>query len=317
MGQELTIGRAYSNLLRLEGEEISRVHCIIYRRGEDYVLRDLDSKNGVLLNGQKVGNIVINPGDIVQVGKYTVLFDPPNDFDLTGFLKRHNATLPRNEGATTPQAPTHELESTSEVDVTLHTFRADIVGGGNPIAFALTDIEEMSDTQYSQHNPQFLTELLRFHRQLAVTPAADETDDEEVFYQHVLQATAAAVGADRGVIVLRDETGDILRLGAILPRDRDVSVNRVVLRYGLREQKAVLCNDAQNEPRFAKTDTVRREKIGSLAAYPIVRGDATIGLIYVDVLQETNAFRREHLLLLYFVARMLLLYRGRKAPVKN
>ena len=46
MGQEITIGRAYSNLLRLEGEEVSRVHSILYRRGSEYVLRDLDSKNG-------------------------------------------------------------------------------------------------------------------------------------------------------------------------------------------------------------------------------------------------------------------------------
>ena len=34
IGLELTIGRSYSNRLRLEGADISRAHAIIYRRGD-------------------------------------------------------------------------------------------------------------------------------------------------------------------------------------------------------------------------------------------------------------------------------------------
>jgi hypothetical protein len=313
MGQELTIGRAYSNLLRLEGEEISRVHCIIYRRGEDFILRDLDSKNGVMLNGQKVGNIVISPGDTVVVGKYTLLFDPPSGFDLDDFLQRHNASPPAGNGGAPEAAATEkEIETAGEsVDQTLHTFHAET----SQVFFTIGEVEGMTDTQVSQHSTQFLAEMLRLHRQLGITIGAEDTDSDEALFEHFLAAAVAALGADRGVVVLRDETGDVLRLGAIMPKDKDVSVNRVVLRTVLREHKAVLCNDTQNDSRFLKTDTVKREQIGSLIAFPLMQGDTATGLVYADAQNRPNAFRREHLLLLSFVARLLALLV--RTPVKG
>jgi hypothetical protein len=54
---------------------------------------------------------------------------------------------------------------------------------------------------------------------------------------------------------------------------------------------------------------VRKENIGSLAAYPLMRGDTALGLIYVDAVGRANAFRREHLLLLHFAGRLLLLHK--------
>jgi len=77
LGQEITIGRGYSNLVRLDGDEISRVHAIIYHHGNQYVIRDLDSKNGVFLNGNKVSMGELRPGDRIQIGQYCLLYDPP------------------------------------------------------------------------------------------------------------------------------------------------------------------------------------------------------------------------------------------------
>ena len=318
MGQELTIGRAYSNLLRLEGEEISRVHCIIYRRGDDHVLRDLDSKNGVLLNGEKVANKVVEPGDVVQVGQYVMLFDPPDDAALEEFLEAHGAVFaqkgdsvplppsvsPRSPVSPPPPAAYVPDDNTSDHDVTLHTFRSDT---HQPITFSTAEVEGMADTQFARQNAQFVSELMRMLRQLSVPVTAEDTDDDDALYAHFLGAVLQATGADRGVVVLKDDTGDILRLGAIVPRDRDVSVNRVVLRAALRERKAVLCNDAVGDPRFLKTETVRKENIGSLMAYPLVRGDATCGLLYLDTQGRQGAFRRDHLLLMHFAARLLVM----------
>jgi len=102
LSQELTIGRAYSNLLRLEGDEISRVHCILYRRGEETVLRDLDSKNGVLVNGTKTGNFALSQGDVIQVGKYVMLFDPPSQDVVDEFLVRYDVSPSRPVEAARP-----------------------------------------------------------------------------------------------------------------------------------------------------------------------------------------------------------------------
>lgn len=302
MGQELTIGRAYSNLLRLEGEEISRVHAIIYRRGEDYVLRDLDSKNGILLNGQKVVNALLGSGDQINVGEYTVLFDPPQDYDVSEFLKRHDASMESEVHTTRP----------TELD-TSYVFgrgaQSALNGSGSApesedeVFFATDRIDALLGQQHDEHTGGFGRDLLTLHRHLGTT---HDGDDEGVpLPQRLLAALIATLGADRGVVVYRDGVGDGLSLAAIMPGDKDVAVNRVVLRTVLRERKAVLCNDAQTDKRFSSTETVKKDKIGSLISFPIMRKNEALGLVYLDAISRTGVFKQEHLLLICIATRIM------------
>lgn len=340
MGQEITIGRAYSNLLRLEGEEVSRVHAIIYRRGPDYILRDLDSKNGVLLNGHKVINCTVHPGDSIQVGKYHVIFEPPAAFDLAGYLRRNRINIPPevvaagrdiDTGSGLPRgeagdraadkpgegAPLREIAGgEDEVSQASVNFRAGAEmaepsssspGDDLPeIAFSVERIEQMLEKKESSPSPEFSADLIRLHRGMSRLSSPSDSDEGPEAQQHLLELVVSLLHADRGVIIYYD-TGEVLRLGGIVPRDRDVSVNRVVLRSGLRERKAVLCNDVQNDSRFARTETVRKDRIGSIISYPLVRGDTVLGLIYCDTQDRTNAFREDHLPLVRIAARLLMI----------
>lgn len=298
MGQELTIGRAYSNLLRLEGEEISRVHAIVYRRGTDYILRDLDSKNGVFLNGQKIGNAMLGAADEIQVGKYTMLFDPPGDYNLKAFLRKHHVDVEDDAEAVSPAG----VEDTSSA----HDHSVSFSSGQPQVFFTLDEIEQMLQSQASLLTPQLLPDLLRMMGELTRTNGFEHTGDQGMLSSRFLAAALVATGADRGVIALRDNGEEGLRLAAILPSDKDIAVNRVVLRAVLKGQEAVLCNDTATDERFQKNETVQKEHIGSMIACPLLPGEeASRGLIYCDVIDKNNAFRREHLLVLHFIARLL------------
>lgn len=306
MGQELTIGRAYSNLLRLDGDEISRVHAIVYRRAGDYILRDLDSKNGVFLNGQKVANALIGGGDEIRIGRHLMIFDPPEGFDMKAFLRKHNLAQMDETMGVGVSSTFHGADTNSAPNraVSAQPTSSD---SGIQVFFALNEVEGMADSVRIPSTDEFFSELLRMNQKLTELSNPDELEDESAVYQHFLNATVTALGADRGVIVLKEEGGEVLKLGSIIPKDKDVSVNRVVLRSALRQNEAVLCNDALNDERFARTETVAKERIGSLIAYPMMRGDQPAGLIYADVQDRSGAFRREHLLILRFVSRLLLL----------
>ena len=301
MGQEITIGRAYSNLLRLEGEEISRVHAIIYRRGNDYVLRDLDSKNGVYLNGERIATSLVASGDEMRIGNFVLLFDPDPEFDITGFLRQHNVRPITDTGSASAEDP----DTSGMPDDESFTY---VVGSQDQVFFTLADIDKLADPRQLASSSQFVAEIINLLNRLGNMQTAEESDEAAAVYQHLLNCLVEAIGAERGVIVLRDEARDKLRLGAIIPPDRDIAVNRVVLRCALREQQAVLCNDPTHDSRFQETDTVQRERIGSLIAYPVIRGENAAGLIYADVRERTNVFRREHLVLLQFVSRILLMW---------
>jgi pSer/pThr/pTyr-binding forkhead associated (FHA) protein len=73
---EVTIGRKEGNTIRLTERNISRRHAQLVRVGSVYKLRDLDSYNGVLINGQRVqGETDLSIGDQIQLGDYTILVE--------------------------------------------------------------------------------------------------------------------------------------------------------------------------------------------------------------------------------------------------
>ncbi len=64
-----TIGRNFTNLLVLDETMASRFHCVIENTPDGLLLRDLESRNGTLVNGQAVQAAIISNGDMIQIGK--------------------------------------------------------------------------------------------------------------------------------------------------------------------------------------------------------------------------------------------------------
>jgi hypothetical protein len=69
------IGRHKSNDIVIKEEKISRYHAEIrYERGQ-FVLYDLGSLNGVLVNGVLTRQTILRPGDIIGIGSYSFVFE--------------------------------------------------------------------------------------------------------------------------------------------------------------------------------------------------------------------------------------------------
>jgi general secretion pathway protein A len=69
-----SIGRGHGNQLVIEGKEISRRHALIDLVGGRYVIEDLNSRNGVLLNGKHRDKAVLKPGDVITIGQVKLDF---------------------------------------------------------------------------------------------------------------------------------------------------------------------------------------------------------------------------------------------------
>ncbi|MBI1909589.1 MAG: FHA domain-containing protein [Deltaproteobacteria bacterium] len=72
--EPVTIGRSPSNTVVLSESRISRKHAIVEKRGNSYVVIDLDSSNGTLVNGKKVKEYTLKPGDEFKIGNAQFLF---------------------------------------------------------------------------------------------------------------------------------------------------------------------------------------------------------------------------------------------------
>jgi len=72
---EITIGRTMENDVVLPDPGISRQHLSIRDKGGAYILKDLGSSNGTLLNGRKVLEEVLKSGDVITIGGAKIRFE--------------------------------------------------------------------------------------------------------------------------------------------------------------------------------------------------------------------------------------------------
>jgi len=85
---EVHIGRELDNTLRLADPSISRHHCVIRQTGNGYEVQDLQSSNGVLLNGSRVQTSPLRDGDRVTLGQIQITFMDPAQENVTVAVQR-------------------------------------------------------------------------------------------------------------------------------------------------------------------------------------------------------------------------------------
>ena len=74
-GPELLVGRHSSCDVVLPNLGVSRRHALLRFRDGRWILRDLDSRNGTLVNGVRVGRCELRPGDRLEVGGHCLTID--------------------------------------------------------------------------------------------------------------------------------------------------------------------------------------------------------------------------------------------------
>lgn len=68
------LGRSTAADVMLEHMSVSRRHAVIARRGEDHVVLDDRSRNGVVVNGQRVREARLRHGDEIRLGDVAIRF---------------------------------------------------------------------------------------------------------------------------------------------------------------------------------------------------------------------------------------------------
>lgn len=72
---EITIGRRPGNTFVLDDQYISSRHVRVYIKNNEYVIEDLNSTNGTIINDVKIkGKKYLKNGDIVKIGKTILKF---------------------------------------------------------------------------------------------------------------------------------------------------------------------------------------------------------------------------------------------------
>jgi serine/threonine protein kinase len=98
----LLIGRSRALEARLTDPYVSRVHCQLETDGTRVLLTDFESAGGTCVNGQRVTQQQLQPGDVIQIGETSLQFQasaPP------GNLADQETLPPKATGPAQPAVP--------------------------------------------------------------------------------------------------------------------------------------------------------------------------------------------------------------------
>lgn len=67
--EKTTVGRVEDNAFQIAEPSVSSHHAEIILRGNDVVVKDLNSTNGTFINGEKISESVLKPGQVLKFGQ--------------------------------------------------------------------------------------------------------------------------------------------------------------------------------------------------------------------------------------------------------
>lgn len=252
-GGRFTIGRAHTNRIVLPDAKCSRIHCEIFARGSQWLVRDLGSRNGVTVDGSRLegGDHLLEYGNTIGVGSCFLLFTDRPDVDR----------------------PPHNSPSPASKDRDDDGFEI---------------IERKSGTQYdtlegvarSSRRLDDATSLFRVARAMA----ASKTESQ--LCQTVLDELAVQTGATLGGILTlsrenREGSVDQLEPQATLG-DRPASMFSTFLtRIALRDQDAILAHDISQHASLSQQKSLHEIQAESAICAPIRRAGSVLGVIHL------------------------------------
>lgn len=292
-----SLGRHPENTIQVLDRIVSKNHCHIDQLGDEFVLKDLGSLNGTYLNGERVhGTAPLASGDELTLGSTKLVY-----------LKETQAAqsdAPRAEGATEVADASGEAGSP----------KTTVVGDGpttGKVTMAPGMVESHVRAKLSQQSQErFMPERLvedsallrqdyeRLRVSFELTRAIAGELDVDPLLTKILGAAFDLLGADRGVVLLIDEQGQLVPRGVRTKKGSDeeeVVLSNTILAQVLKERSAVLSSDALMDARFKGSQSIIMQGIRSSMAVPLIHSDELLGVMVLDSQVAANAFNDKDL----------------------
>lgn len=279
-GARIVLGRHPQCQVRLEDGSVSREHAQITWVNGQYLVEDLKSRNGTLLNGQPVVvPQVLRENDQLSICDLVFSFhDTPVD------------ARPLSPGTTIPN-PKGALVLEEEASLPSSTMLGKLDVSSSQSGFRISIRPEAK-----------LRALLEVTENLSKALALDD-----VLLRTIDSLFKIFVQADRGFVVLRGPDGRSLIPRAVKHRRGEgdtVRISRTIVEHVMQTQEAILSADAANDARFDMSQSVADFRIRSMMCAPLITGEGQVlGVLQIDTTDQRSRFQQEDLDVLAAVAR--------------
>jgi len=119
-----TIGRVEDNMFQIAEPSVSSHHCEVLLRGNEVVIKDLNSTNGTFINDEPITEKVLKPGQTLRLGQIELKLE-------TGAAASAPASAPAASPAPGPAKKPAEATMVIPRGVSM----SELEGGGRPTGF--------------------------------------------------------------------------------------------------------------------------------------------------------------------------------------
>jgi HD-GYP domain-containing protein (c-di-GMP phosphodiesterase class II) len=269
--ETLVLGRDVSEgdkSVQVLDQGVSRKHAEIFRIGEMFFIRDLESRNGTFVNDESISEVVLRIGDQIRIGNTVLIFE--------------------DRGS--------RLLDSRHVMVDDAAVKA---GQANPSATIQFRLTKTIGGKERPPSPN------RESRNLEALVGISHIIAEEKDLSRILSRAAELIGttldADNALIFSLKPPGNGDSEFELLARfDRssdveDVGVSRSIIRDCLEYNRSVLTSDAGLDSRFNAMASVVMRGIKSVICVPIASLGKSLGVLYIANGRRAEAFTAEDL----------------------
>src|ERR1700683_131651 len=269
---EVTVGRDASNGIAVVDPSVSRKHCLVSWNEGRFRVRDLDSRNGTLVNGTGIEEQWLEHGDQIATGDSSFLF-----------------LLEEDVTAAVSRVEFEDADAFAETTI-LHP---------RDVVYLQPDrlLRELPATSRVARN---LNALLKISR---IIHAIRDLDDLQ---GQLLDLIFEVVPAGRGAILLAERESH--EFNSTFARMRHagqaqlVKVSRTVARQVLEQGIAMLGSDVRGSSELREVESLAASQVRSLLCVPLTVFQRVIGCIYLDSDSLSNRLLEDHLQLVTAIA---------------
>ncbi len=276
LGEEnATLGRSQENQVALNDPFCSKIHAVIEKKEQSYLIRDNQSKNGLFINGRKAcEEMELQPGDEILMGSTRIIFDrqPPTEVDISG--------------VTTAPASIHTMMDLQE-------------------ALKKPDMKESGKRDSS--------DLLKLNARLAVINEVSQAlilhRPLEELLEYVMSLIEEHIHMDRGVLLLyegqpKQLVPKVIRVNDQRLRSRKIQLSQSIIQTAMDKHSALLISDVAADDRFKAQESIIRLNIRSALCVPLWDNQDIIGIIYADRILSKDAFSQDDLHLMTLLSNL-------------
>jgi transcriptional regulator with GAF, ATPase, and Fis domain len=270
---DITIGREASNGIAVSDPSVSRKHCLVSGLDGRFLVRDLDSRNGTLVNGTGVEEQWLRHGDEIAAGDSSFVFLLEDEeqapaagrveFEEAQYTAETTVLNPRDVIYLQPDRMLRELPASSQLARNLNAlFKI------TRIVHAIRDLNELQS--------------------------------------QLLDLIFEIVPASRGAILLADKEGE--QFNSTFGRMRQagqpqlVKVSRTIARQVLEQRVGILGSDVPGSEGLREIESLATSQVRSLLCVPLTVFERVIGCVYLDSDSPRNRLNEEHLQLVTAIA---------------